>query len=118
LPKLVANHGELVQIWVNIIKNGCESMINANVSKPTLCINTKSKKGFILVAISDNGPGIPKELTQKIFQPNFTTKKGGLSFGLGLGLSIVQRLIESYNGKIEISSKKGKTVFTIKIPIN
>jgi signal transduction histidine kinase len=53
----------------------------------------------------------------KIFQPNFTTKKGGLSFGLGLGLSIVQRLIDSYNGKIKVDSKKGNTKFTIQIPV-
>jgi len=54
----------------------------------------------------------------KIFRPNFTTKKGGLSFGLGLGLSIVQRLVDSYNGKIQVHSKPGKTRFIVKIPIN
>ena len=69
------------------------------------------------VSLIDNGPGIPDEIKDKIFQPNFTTKKGGLSFGLGLGLSIVQRLVDSYNGKIEVSSRKGKTSFTVKIPV-
>lgn len=118
LKPLIANQGELVQIWVNIIKNACESMLNAKTENASLIIETKCKKNSIWVNITDNGPGIPNELNKKIFQPNFTTKKGGLSFGLGLGLSIVQRLVESYNGKIDVSSKKGQTSFSIIIPIN
>lgn len=116
LPDIMANNGELIQVWVNIIKNGCESMINAKTENPTLIVSTKSTSKNITVEISDNGPGIPTELKNKIFQPNFTTKKGGLSFGLGLGLSIVQRLIDSYNGKIKVDSKAGNTKFTIQIP--
>lgn len=115
---VMANIGELVQIWVNIIKNACESMINSSTPDPVLRIESTRRKGNAVVTITDNGPGIPGKLQQKIFQPNFTTKKGGLSFGLGLGLSIVQRLVASYNGKIEVNSKKGKTSFTIKLPFN
>lgn len=118
LPPLLANQGELVQIWVNIIKNACESMLNAKTTEPVLHIETSFRRNLLRVAITDNGPGIPGEVKQKIFQPNFTTKKGGLSFGLGLGLSIVQRLVDSYNGKIEVSGKPGRTTFTIKIPLN
>jgi len=117
LPEIMANNGELIQIWVNIIKNGCESMINAKTENPLLIVCTKSTTKNIIIEISDNGPGIPIELQKKIFQPNFTTKKGGLSFGLGLGLSIVQRLIDSYNGKIKVDSNPGNTKFTIQIPI-
>jgi signal transduction histidine kinase len=117
LPEILANNGELIQIWVNIIKNGCESMLNSNTENPTLEVKTKSSAKRITIEISDNGPGISDELKMKIFQPNFTTKKGGLSFGLGLGLSIVQRLIDSYNGKIKVDSKKGNTKFTIQIPV-
>jgi len=117
LPTLIANHGELVQIWVNIIKNGCESMLNARTTHPQLRIRSCVKDKCIWVTIGDNGPGIPEELREKIFQPNFTTKKGGLSFGLGLGLSIVQRLIESYNGRIEVINKAGITYFNIIIPM-
>jgi signal transduction histidine kinase len=67
--------------------------------------------------VEDNGPGIPKSLRQKIFQPNVTTKVNGLTFGLGLGLSIVQRIVESYNGEISVESEEGKTTFTVNIPI-
>lgn len=118
LPRIVANHGELVQIWVNLIKNSCEGMKNAKTTNPILTIDTGLKEHFITVSITDNGPGIPEETMDKIFRPNFTTKKGGLSFGLGLGLSIVQRLVDSYNGKIEVNSQPGKTRFVVTLPIN
>ncbi|MCB0298951.1 MAG: histidine kinase, partial [Calditrichaeota bacterium] len=67
--------------------------------------------------VEDNGPGIPEDIRANIFQPNFTTKVEGLSFGLGLGLTIVQRLVDSYSGKISVTSKPGKTVFKILLPV-
>lgn len=115
--KVVANKGELVQIWVNIIKNACESLMQSETPNPGLIVENTRKRGLAWVRITDNGPGIPDEMKEKIFRPNFTTKKGGLSFGLGLGLSIVQRLVDSYNGKIEVFSRKGKTSFVIKLPL-
>jgi signal transduction histidine kinase len=110
------NFGELVQIWINILKNACEILIHAKVEEACLSIETRSTNGRIEIIISDNGPGISDEMQAKIFQPNFTTKKDGLSFGLGLGLSIVQRLVESYNGKINLSSRPGYTSFNISLP--
>lgn len=92
-------------------------MLSASIENPVLLIKAKHIKDQIIVEITDNGPGMPIEIQEKIFQPNFTTKKDGLSFGLGLGLSIVLKLIDNYNGTIEVNSKVGKTTFTIKIPI-
>ena len=71
----------------------------------------------ISVEVTDNGPGIPKKIMERIFEPSFTTKVGGLSFGLGLGLSIVQRIITEHDGLIDVSSTPDKTTFTVKIPI-
>ena len=67
-----------------------------------------------VIEIIDNGLGIPKELKEKIFEPNFTTK----TKGMGLGLSIIKNLITNYKGTISFKSKKGETVFTIKLPVD
>ncbi len=113
-----ANETEIIQIWINLIKNACESLKSSNVKNPQVKIQTKQQANDIIVKITDNGPGIPKDLQGQIFRPNFTTKKGGLSFGLGLGLSVVRKHIEEYNGSIKLESKPGHTTFTVKLPTN
>ncbi|WP_299013932.1 ATP-binding protein [uncultured Photobacterium sp.] len=115
LPAISASSTELVQVWVNIIKNACDAM--EDMSDPQLEIITRHSKNRLLVTISNNGPMIDEVTRRKIFQPNFTTKKGGLSFGLGLGLAIVQRIVHSYGGTIALKSDPEKTKFRIKLPI-
>ena len=68
------------------------------------------------MTIANNGPAIDEENLNKIFNPNFTTKKLGLDFGLGLGLAIVRRVVDSYNGTIEVRSNDQETSFTINLP--
>jgi len=117
IPGTFANAGQLVQVWVNLIKNAYESLAQSNIKDPTLWIKTSFKDKNLIVRIIDNGPGIPKELQSQIFQPNVTTKVGGLEFGLGLGLTIVLRIVSGHDGDIKISSKPGKTEFKILLPI-
>ena len=73
----------------------------------------------VMITIADNGPGIPSYAFEKIFQPNFTTKKTGLQFGLGIGLPIVKRIIESYGGRITVENggPLGGAVFEILLPL-
>lgn len=118
LPAIYGNSGEFVQVWINIIKNACEAMQQAGTVEPTILVKTQMRKKNIRITLRDNGPGIPPHIKAKIFQPSFTTKVGGLSFGLGLGLSIVQRLVASYDGKIKVKSQPGETSFIIEIPYN
>ncbi|MFQ5560714.1 MAG: ATP-binding protein [Nitrospinota bacterium] len=92
--------------------------MQAETKDPAIRIESSLRDDTILVSVEDNGPGIPEENREKVFQPNVTTKVEGLSFGLGLGLSIVKRLVELYNGSINIRSKPGKTVFTVSFPTN
>ncbi len=115
LPLFTGSQTELVQIWVNILKNACDALIN--VESPAIEIQTRFSKGRILVTVANNGPEIDEVTRRKIFQPNFTTKKGGLSFGLGLGLSIVKRIVAGYSGSVVVKSDSEKTIFRIKLPV-
>jgi signal transduction histidine kinase len=77
-------------------------------------IKTELRKGNVILYISDTGEGISQKNLEKIFTPFFSTREGGL----GLGLSIVQRIIENHGGSITCTSEVGKgTVFEIVFPI-
>ncbi|MDE1224465.1 ATP-binding protein [Vibrio aestuarianus] len=115
LPIFKGSQTELVQIWVNLIKNACDAMLETD--KPEIEIQTRLSKQRILITIANNGPEIDETTRRKIFQPSFTTKKGGLSFGLGLGLSIVKRIVSGYGGNVALKSDSERTIFRIKLPI-
>jgi signal transduction histidine kinase len=117
LPQLTANMGEMVQVWLNIIKNAIEALNGIKSDNPKIKIKSLVKGKEIIVDISDNGPGIPKKLQQAIFEPDVTTKKSGMSFGLGLGLAIVKRIISSYQGKVKLICSDAGTTFKISLPL-
>lgn len=117
LPAINANVGDWIQVWTNLIKNSCEAMLDASTSNPQLTVSSQSIGEQIQVKVNDNGPGIPNEIFSSIFQPNITTKVQGLSFGLGLGLTIVKRIITEYEGRIDVRSSVSGTTFTIYLPI-
>lgn len=117
LPPVVSNHGELVQIWINLMKNACESLLSHPFSAQHLKIKSESKSDYVKVSIEDNGPGIPPEALGQIFEPNYTTKMQAYNVGMGLGLSIVKRLVEKHQGHISVQSKKGQTQFTVMLPL-
>ncbi|BAU23696.1 PAS/PAC sensor hybrid histidine kinase [Caldimicrobium thiodismutans] len=95
---LQENH--LLSIIQNLILNAREAMENSG----ELRIKAQKVDNFIKVEVSDTGPGIPEEVKNKIFEPGFTTK----AHGTGLGLYVVKRIMDMYNGKIEIFSHPGE----------
>ncbi|MEM7550165.1 MAG: ATP-binding protein [Bacteroidota bacterium] len=118
LPLFQSYSGDLVQVWLNLIKNATESLIGSKTKDPTIAISTSFKNDQIKIIVHDNGPGIPSHIQNKVFEPNVTTKVHGLSFGLGLGLAIVDKIIQAYGGSIKMSSKSGETIFTTTLPVN
>jgi hypothetical protein len=116
LPLIKANMGEMVQIWLNLIKNSIEALTSSNKANPQIKISAKFINQMIEVEIRDNGPGIPEELQQAIFEPDVTTKKSGLSFGLGLGLAIVKKIVSGHNGKIDLETSANGSSFKIYLP--
>ena len=80
--------------------------------EPTVWISTKKMGDKVLISVRDNGPGIPKKVLDKIFQPFFTTKPTGQ--GTGLGLSLSYDIIKSHGGEVKVETKEGEgTQFTI-----
>lgn len=110
------NKSELVQMWVNIIKNGWDALKEGKTPDPRINISTKKHRRSVLVVIANNGPPIGKSLLNNIFQPLITTKKGE-SMGLGLGLYIVKELVESYSGELHVDSNERETAFSIRLPL-
>ena len=102
---------QLLRVFTNLIKNGIQSIPNDR--EGIIQISLKIKKPDVIVQITDNGIGIPNALKDKLFQPNFTTKSGGM----GLGLAIVKNIVESINGQIWFKTEINKgTTFYIQIP--
>jgi signal transduction histidine kinase/ligand-binding sensor domain-containing protein len=84
--------------------------------QPTVTINTKRKDEKVIITVSDNGNGIPQIITDKIFQPFFTTKPSGQ--GTGLGLSLSYDIIKAHEGEINVESKEGGgTKFIVSLPV-
>ena len=84
------------------------SQLEANNERyvPTVILATKKLDGKILISIKDNGPGIPSNIVDKIFQPFFTTKPTGQ--GTGLGLSLAYDIIKAHGGEIKVETKEGE----------
>ncbi|MBM7571590.1 two-component sensor histidine kinase [Aquibacillus albus] len=97
------------QVIINIVKNAIEVMENGDIT-----IRLTKKNNFAVMSIKDQGPGIAKEVMNKIGQPFFTTKKDGT----GLGLIISFNIIKSHGGNISIQSEEGiGTTFNIVLPL-
>lgn len=100
------------EIFRNIIKNALESKEEVSVN-----IYLEEEKNYLKIKVEDNGSGISKENLEKIFLPGFSTKKK--SGNIGIGLSIVQSLIQEQHGYISVESEVGKgTIFNIYFPLN
>ena len=85
-------------------------------SKGKLIISGEFENKEIVIAIEDDGKGIPEDIRDKIFEPFFTTKAAGE--GTGLGLDIIQKIVEKHNGSITFKSKVDVgTTFYIKLPV-
>ena len=108
----MAYGSELNQVWTNIIDNAIDAMNG----KGEILLRTQQDGDWVIVEIEDDGPGIPKEILDKIFSPFFTTKPVGK--GTGLGLNISYKIIEKHGGEIKVHSQPGKTRFQICLPVN
>jgi signal transduction histidine kinase len=113
LPLIEAYGSELNQVWTNIIDNA----ISAMNGQGQIILRTYQDKGWAVVEIEDNGPGIPPDVQTKIFDPFFTTKPPGEGTGLGLNISY-NIIVEKHHGEISVTSHPGATCFRIRLPLH
>ena len=111
--KIYANFDrtQLIRVITNLLKNAFQAIPVDRT--PKIDVNISDDDNFVKISISDNGYGISKTDTEKIFEPSFTTK----SSGMGLGLSMIKSIINAYNGDISFNSKTNVgTTFNINFP--
>jgi signal transduction histidine kinase len=110
LPSISADSDLLIQVFLNIIINGCQAMEHGG----DIRITTSTHQGNeIRISISDQGPGISPEAQKKIFQLFHTTKH----HGSGLGLPLAYRFVQLHEGVLDVQSEVGKgTTFIIRLP--
>lgn len=105
---------DIKRVLLNLLLNAMEAVSSVTDREPEIGILLQKGKTNLVIKITDTGPGIPAPALKKIFEPYYTTKKGGT----GLGLFIAQKIIREHNGTIKVQSgfKKG-TTFTVILPV-
>jgi len=115
MPNALADPRQVEQVFNNLIKNAWEAMAN-HTPDPKIFISGRRDAKYVLVSIKDNGPGIPKEIQDKIWVSFFTTKGG--NGGTGLGLSAVLQIVNQHGGSISLESAPGQgATFHVRLPI-
>jgi signal transduction histidine kinase len=113
LPRIPAHGSELNQVWTNLIENAAQAMDG----RGELIVRTSRDGESLLVQIIDDGPGIPANILQCVFDPFMTTKPVGQ--GTGLGLNISQKIVVGeHRGTIQVDSAPGRTNFEVRLPIS
>ena len=124
LPSVYANQDQLVQVFLNLVKNAAEAI--TDVADPEIVLSTAFRPGIRIqvpgsanktslpleICVKDNGPGIPKELEDCLFDPFVTSKTNGS----GLGLALVAKLIGDHGGVVEFDGSGRQTIFRVMLP--
>ncbi len=112
LPMILMDREQMKQVALNLLLNAVQAMPSGG----TLAMRGQNSRDgqWVTISVQDSGVGIPEEDINKLFDPFFSTREGGI----GLGLSIAHRIIDQHQGKIEVESTPGTgTLFTIWLPI-
>lgn len=114
-PPTMADGHAIEQVFLNILNNAIQALADAQ-GRGTITIGTVVVNDRIRVSFADDGPGIPPDVMDRIFEPFYTTKPVGK--GTGLGLSICKRIVEQHNGKLTVQSRPGKgAAFVVELPV-
>jgi nitrogen fixation/metabolism regulation signal transduction histidine kinase len=107
------DRSQLMRLITNLVKNALQAI--EQVKEPLIEIEVSEDEDQAVIYMKDNGVGIPKNIIKRIFEPQFTTK----SSGMGLGLSMVKKIVDNHNGQIKVESElNSHTIFIITLPKN
>ena len=110
--QLWADPGAILRVLNNLINNAVQAIPEGTT--PQIKLRAYQEKGEIFLSVQDNGVGIPAEQQEKIFEPRFTTK----TRGMGLGLPLVKRIVDTMGGRMQLHSQPGKgTTFQLALPL-
>jgi two-component system NtrC family sensor kinase len=116
IPSVTCDADQIQQALLAVFMNAMDAMPDGGALKVRTGLSGKSNAGerWVEIEINDSGIGIPAEAIRRLFDPFFTTKKDKKS--VGLGLSVVQGIVKSHHGEIDVQSEPGNTTFTITLP--
>ena len=113
LPAVVVDRVQLQQVILNLVMNAIESMLEVGQSSRVLWIRTEKRVlGDLLIQVADSGVGIGPKLSDRIFEPFYTTKANGI----GMGLSISRSIIEAHGGRLWLSKAECGSTFCFTLP--
>ena len=109
-----ADESKVRRILLNLIRNAAEALHDAKTPAPRIDLTIRREGDAVLFRISDNGPGIPEPIRDRLFLPFVTS---GKSSGTGLGLAIVDHFATAHGGAVDYQSSAEGTVFTVRLPM-
>ena len=112
LPPVLIDHVQIQQVVLNLVRNSIDALRDCETR--TISVATLPKGDMVEVVVSDNGPGLPKEVRERVFEPFVSTKPDGI----GIGLSICRTIVEAHGGKIAVDTgTKCGAGFRFSVPV-